>query len=69
MSDFQHFLFLTRAHVRVVTRTRTLIVNVLTNDLKLMCIEFGQFMINGYEDMKDNVKTQNGAWVTSWLTD
>ena len=26
-------------------------------------------MINGYEDMNDNVKTQNGAWMTSWLSD
>ena len=34
-----------------------------------MCTEFGQFMINGYEDMNDNVKTQNGVWMTSWLND
>ena len=34
-----------------------------------MCIEFGQFMMNGYEDMNDHVKTQNGAWMTSWLSD
>ena len=34
-----------------------------------MCTEFGQFMMNGYEDMNDNVKTQNGAWMTSWLSD
>ena len=26
-------------------------------------------MMNGYEDMNDNVKTQNGAWMTSWLSD
>ena len=26
-------------------------------------------MINGYEDINDNVKTQNGAWMTSWLSD
>ena len=25
--------------------------------------------MNGYEDMNDNVKTQNGAWMTSWLSD
>ena len=40
---------------------------MLTNDLKFMCIEFGQFMMNGYEDMNDNVKTQNGAWMTSMV--
>ena len=26
-------------------------------------------MINGYEDINDNVKTQNGAWMTSWFSD
>ena len=26
-------------------------------------------MINGYEDINDNAKTQNGAWMTSWLSD
>ena len=26
-------------------------------------------MMNGYEDMIDNVKTQNGAWMTSRLSD
>ena len=26
-------------------------------------------MKNGYEDINDNVKTQNGAWMTSCLTD
>ena len=26
-------------------------------------------MRHGYEDMNDNVKTQNGAWMTSWLSD
>ena len=25
--------------------------------------------MNGYEDINDNVKTQNGAWMTSWLSD
>ena len=25
--------------------------------------------MNGYEDMKDNVNSQNGAWMTSWLSD
>ena len=68
-SNFEHFKMLTRAHVCVVTRTRTWIVSVLTNDLKFMCIEFGQFMMNGYKDMNDHVKTQNGAWMTSWLSD
>ena len=28
---------------------------------EVMCIEFDQFMINGYEDMNDKVKSQNGA--------
>ena len=55
--------------MRVVTRTGTRIVSVLTYDLKFMCIEFGKFMKNGYEDINDNVKTQNGAWMTSWLSD
>ena len=68
-SDFEHFKILTRAHVRVVTRTGTKIVIMLDNDLKFMCTEFGQFMRHGYEDMNDNVKTQNGAWMTSWLSD
>ena len=26
-----------------------------------MHTKFGQFMMNGYEDMNDHVKTQNGA--------
>ena len=26
-------------------------------------------MKNGYEDINDNVKTQNGAWMTSRLSD
>ena len=26
-------------------------------------------MMNEYEDIIDNVKTQNGAWMTSWLSD
>ena len=26
-------------------------------------------MKNGYEDINDNVKTQNGAWMTLWLSD
>ena len=52
-----------------MTRTRTWIVSILSHDLKFMCTEFGQFMMNGYEDMNDNVKTQNGAWMTSWLSD
>ena len=26
-------------------------------------------MMNGYEDMNDNVNSQNGAWMTSWLSD
>ena len=42
---------------------------MLNYDLKFMCIEFGYFMKNGYEDINDNVKTQNGAWMTSWLSD
>ena len=25
--------------------------------------------MNGQEDRNDNVKTQNGAWMTSWLSD
>ena len=25
--------------------------------------------MNRYEDIIDNVKTQNGAWMTSWLSD
>ena len=52
-----------------MTRTRTWIVSMLTNYLKFMCIKMGQFMMNDYEDMNDNVKTQNGAWMTSWLSD
>ena len=34
-----------------------------------MHTKFGQFMMNGYEDMNDHVKTQNGAYMTSWLGD
>ena len=26
-------------------------------------------MMIGYEDMNDHVKSQNGAWMTSWLSD
>ena len=25
--------------------------------------------MNSYEDMNDNVNSQNGAWMTSWLSD
>ena len=39
--DFEHFKILTRAHVRVVTRTGTRIVRMLTYHLKFMWIEFG----------------------------
>ena len=42
---------------------------MLTYDLKLMCVDFDQFIVNGYEDMNDNVNSQNGAWMTSWLSD
>ena len=42
---------------------------MLPYDLKFMCIEFGSFMMNDYEYINDNVKTQNGAWMTSWLSD
>ena len=34
-----------------------------------MHTKFGQFMMIGYEDMNDHVKTQNGTWMTSWLSD
>ena len=34
-----------------------------------MGIEYGWFRMNGYEDMNDNVNSQNGAWMTSWLSD
>ena len=33
-----------------------------------MGIEYGWFRMNGYEDMNDNVNSQNGA-LTSWLSD
>ena len=34
-----------------------------------MGIEYGWFRMNGYEDMNDNVNSQNGAWMMSWLSD
>ena len=34
---------------------------MLTHDLKFMCTELGQFMMNSYEDMNDNENSQNGA--------
>ena len=40
-SDFEYFKILTRAHVRVVTRTQTRIVRTFTHDLKFMCTKFG----------------------------
>ena len=55
------FKFDARAHVRVVTRTRTWIVGMLNHDMKFMCTGFGQFMMNSYEDMNDKVKSQNGV--------
>ena len=58
-----------RAHVRVVTRTGMWIVRLLENGRKFMCSEYGWFRMNGYEDMNDNVNSQNGAWMTSWLSD
>ena len=42
---------------------------MLAYGLKFTGIEYGWFRLNGYEDMNDNVKSQNGAWMTSWLTD
>ena len=42
-------------------RISTWIVSMLDNGRKLMCIEFGQFMMNAYADMNDEVKSQNGA--------
>ena len=52
---------LTRTHVRVVTPTGTWIVRMLDNGRKFMCTKVGKFMMNGYEDMNDEVKSQNGA--------
>ena len=52
---------LMRAHVRVMTRTGSLVISMLDNDRKFMCIEFGWFVMNGYEDMYDEVKSQNGG--------
>ena len=34
-----------------------------------MGIGYGWFRVNGYEDINDNVNSQNGAWMTSWLSD
>ena len=34
-----------------------------------MGIEYDWFRVNGYENMNDNVNSQNGAWMTSWLSD
>ena len=36
-------------------------VSMLTHDLKFTYTEFGQFMMNGYEDQIDKAKSQNGA--------
>ena len=47
--------------IKISTRTATWIVSMLDNGRKFMCAEFGQFMMNGYEDMNDEVKSQNGA--------
>ena len=33
-----------------------------------MCTKFGKFMMNDYEDMNDNVKSQNGGQMTSWMS-
>ena len=42
---------------------------MLAYALKFMGIEYGWFWMNGYEDMNDTVNSQNGAWMTSWLSD
>ena len=42
---------------------------MLAYGLKFMGIEYGWFRMNSYEDMNDNVNSQNGAWMTSWLSD
>ena len=42
---------------------------MLAYGLKFMGIGYGWFRMNGYEDMNDNVNSQNGAWMTSWLSD
>ena len=42
---------------------------MLAYGLKFMGIEYGWFRMNGYEDMNDNVNSQNGAWMTSRLSD
>ena len=48
---------LMRAHVHVVMRTGTWIVCMLDNGRKLMCIEFGQFIMNGYADIHMHTKS------------
>ena len=62
-------LFLRYHGPKICTRTGTRIVSMLPYDVKFMGIELGEFMMNGYEDINDNVKTQNGTWMTSLLSD
>ena len=42
---------------------------MLAYGLKYMGIGYGWFRVNGYEDINDNVNSQNGAWMTSWLSE
>ena len=35
----------------------------------LCVVNMVEFRMNSYEDMNDNVNSQNGAWMTSWLSD
>ena len=60
---------MTRAYARIMRHNRTWIVMLMAEVLKFMCIKFGDYMMYSYEDMNDNIKTQNGAWMTSWLSD
>ena len=60
---------MTRAYARIMMHSRTWIVMLMAEVIKFMCIKFGDYIMYSYEDMNDNIKTQNGAWMTSWLSD
>ena len=58
----EHFKILTRIYARNLFDAHMILCHEsMTLDINFLCVKFGDFMIYGYEDMNDNVKSQNGV--------
>ena len=69
-SDFEHFLFLTRAYAHFLTRKRVYYLDrILGLNVKFMCSEYGLVMIYGYDDKIERVILQNGVQIMTRLSD